>query len=104
MKNEIIQILKVEPGKSPVFTEIENTLEAMQEVVGGSIEKVDPWGGDVALICNEEGLLTGLTPNRLILDGTGRVFDVICGTFFSLFGTSKQRTFYEFAKNVWRYV
>lgn len=82
MKNEIIQILKVEPGKAPVFTEIENTLEAMQEVVGGYIEMVDPWGGDVALICNEEGLLNGLTPNRLILDGTGRVFDVICGTFF----------------------
>lgn len=43
MKNEKIQILKVEPGKSPVFTEIENTL---------------------------------------VLDGTGRVFDIICGTFF----------------------
>lgn len=82
MKNEIIQILKVEPGKSPVFTEIENTLEAMQEVVGGHIEKVDPWGGDVALICNEESRIKCQRPNRLILDGTGRVFDVICGTFF----------------------
>lgn len=82
MKNETIQILKVEPGKSPVFTEIENTLEAMQEVVGGYIEKVDPWGGDVALICNEEGRAKGLRPNRLILDGTGRVFDIIHGTYF----------------------
>ena len=82
MKNEKIQILKVEPGKSPVFTEIENSVEAMQEMVGGFIQKVDPWGGDVALICNEDGRLLGLPPNRVIFDSTGHVFDIIHGTYF----------------------
>lgn len=37
--NEKITVLLVEPGKYPKPIEIEDTLEAMQEVVGGDIEE-----------------------------------------------------------------
>ena len=47
---------------------------AMQELVGGHIEVIDYQGA--CLICNEDGKLLGLEPNRRI----GQ--DVIVGTFF----------------------
>ena len=41
-----------------------NTLKAMQELVGGHIEIVDYQGA--CLVCNEEGKLLGLEPNRRV--------------------------------------
>lgn len=41
--NEKITVLLVEPGKYPKPIEIEDTLEAMQEVVGGDIEEYMLW-------------------------------------------------------------
>lgn len=49
-------------GKAPEIVEIENTLEAMQKVVGGYIELVPVRTGCV-MICNEEGRMTGLPYN-----------------------------------------
>ena len=46
--------------------EIDDTLEAMQKVVGGDIEKYMPFDDDVAIICNEEGKVNGLPPNRAV--------------------------------------
>ena len=46
--------------------EIDDTLEAMQGVVGGDIEEYMPFEDEVAIICNEEGKVNGLTPNRAI--------------------------------------
>ena len=80
--SEKIMVCTVRPGEEPVMEEIEDTLEAMQRLVGGYIEVVKPWGNDIALICNEEGKLQNLTPNRVILRNAGRPFDLICGTFF----------------------
>ena len=34
------------------------------------------------IVCNEEGKLLGLTPNRLLKDSRGVPYDVVCGTFF----------------------
>ena len=34
MKEDAIQVLKVEPGKAPKIVTIPNTLEAMQQMVG----------------------------------------------------------------------
>lgn len=61
-----ISILLVEPNKYPKMIEIDDTLEAMQTVVGGDIEEYMPFEDEVAIVCHEEGKLIGLPPNRAI--------------------------------------
>lgn len=61
-----ITVLLVEPNKYPKIIEIDDTLEAMQGVVGGDIEEYMPFGDEVAIICNEEGKMLGETLNRAI--------------------------------------
>ena len=77
-----MRILLVEPGKVPRPAEIEDSLEAMQAVVGGSIQAVYPFEEPVALVCNEEGKCLGLPLNRVLRLGSGEIYDVIAGTFF----------------------
>lgn len=50
---------KDDPGE---IREIENTLEAFQEIVGGYIE-TQPVDDDILMIVNEEGKLLSLLPN-----------------------------------------
>ena len=72
-----MKILLVEPGKVPRPAEIAPSLEAMQKVVGGSIEAVYPFDEPVALICNEEGKLLGLPLNRSLRHpDTGAIYDI----------------------------
>ena len=52
MRDEIT-VLKVEPGKPPEVVSMANTLQAMQEMVGGYIEIVPL--DDACLVCNDEG-------------------------------------------------
>jgi hypothetical protein len=77
----MIKIVVVEPGKLPYKKEIPDTLEAKQKIVGGWIEVVTMGettnGNRLCIVCNEEGKLQGLEPNRLI-----RGFDMMVGTFF----------------------
>ena len=61
-----ISVLLVEPNKYPKMIEIDDTLESMQEVVGGDIEEYMPFEDEVAIVCHEEGKLIGLPPNRAI--------------------------------------
>ena len=61
-----ISVLLVEPNKYPKMGEIDDTLEAMQEVVGGDIEEYMPFEDEVAIVCHEEGKLIGLPPNRAV--------------------------------------
>lgn len=75
-------VLTVEPGKVPEAKEISGSLKEMQSIVGGFIQAIYPFEDEVALICNEESLLLGLTPNRALKDDNGNIYDVICGTFF----------------------
>ncbi len=76
MKEEKLRCLLVEPYELPKEIEIENTLEAKQKLVGGYIEctylQNDP---DVVIICNEEGKINGMKPNRDI------GHDIIFGPF-----------------------
>ena len=51
-----------EPGKSGEVREIENTLEALQKIVGGYIETVTLLS-DLVIICNEEGRILNLPYN-----------------------------------------
>lgn len=78
-----ISILLVEPNKYPKMIEIDDTLEAMQTVVGGDIEEYMPFEDEVAIICNEEGKITGMAPNRAVYEENSReMLDIICGKFF----------------------
>lgn len=72
-----IRVLLVEPLQRPRLVTIPHTLEKLQELVGGTIQAVYPWDDKVALICNDEGKLNGMKPNRILED-----YDLICGPFF----------------------
>ena len=72
-----MNVLVVEPGYLPYEKEI-NGLEEMQAVVGGWIEAIYPSEEEVAIVCNEEGMINGLPFNRRVPGGYGGVF----GTFF----------------------
>ena len=71
-----MDVLIVEPEKTPHMASINGDLESLQKVVGGYIEAVYPYNDPVALVCNEEGKLIGLPLNRKIED-----HDIIAGTF-----------------------
>ena len=77
-----MKVLVIEPMETPVVKEIDSSLEAMQEIVGGYIQALFPFDEPVALVCNEEGKLHGLPLNRALRDDAGNVYDVISGTFF----------------------
>ena len=76
-----MNVLVVEPGYLPYEKEIQDGtdhLEQMQAIVGGLIEPIYPYLEEVAIVCNEEGLINGLPFNRSVPGGYGGVF----GTFF----------------------
>ena len=78
-----MRILLVEPGKSPKEADIGSSLQDMQDIVGGLIQAIYPFEEAVALICNEEGKLLGLPPNRFLCHPeSGEPYDIVCGTFF----------------------
>lgn len=80
-KNKM-KILVIEPFQVPKVKEIEKTLEAMQKVVGDFFQVIYPFDDSIALICNEEGKSLGLPQNRALRDENGKVYDIVCGTFF----------------------
>ena len=78
-----MNVLLVPPLEPPRAAELDNTLEAMQQAVGGPIQAVYPFEEPVALICHEEGKLVGLPLNRCLrLEDTGEIYDIVAGTFF----------------------
>ena len=54
-----------EPGKGWKVAEIENTLEALQQGVGGKLEAVT-LASDACILCNEEDRLLGMPYNITI--------------------------------------
>ena len=77
-----MKILIIEPEKAPYTKSINGTLKEMQSIVGGTIQVLYPFPEEVALVCNDEGKLTGLPANRGLFDESGELYDIICGTFF----------------------
>ena len=71
-----MDVLIVEPEKSPRMANITGDLNSLQQVVGGYIEAVYPYDDPVAIVCHEEGKLIGLPLNRKLED-----YDIIAGTF-----------------------
>lgn len=81
MKEPMIRVLKVEPHKPPEVVTLKNELSALQEAVSvgaayvGLIEIIS-LDDDTCILCNEEGKLIGLEPNRRF------GYDILCGTFY----------------------
>ena len=89
-----MKILVVEPSKSPYIKEIDGSLESMQNVVGGLIQAIYPFDNtEIALICNDEGKLMNLPPNRILYDRNGKIYDIIAGTFFICSAPSNSENF-----------
>lgn len=98
--NEKITVLLVEPGKYPKPIEIEDTLEAMQEVVGGDIEEYMPFDDEVAIICNEEGKMNGSELNRAVYSKDKQILDVIAGKFFVAYAPFESESFLSMPKDL----
>ena len=77
-----MRVLVVEPEHRPEVKEIDGSLKSMQEIVGGYIQAIYPFDDPVALVVNEESKLLNLPANRGLKDENGRIYDIVCGTFF----------------------
>ena len=81
MKEKEIKVLKVEPGKAPEVVFLKNELHELQKAVSigapdvGLIEIIDI-NDEVCILCNEEGKLLGLEPNRRFRK------DILVGVFY----------------------
>ncbi len=81
MKEKEIKVLMVEPKKEPVVTTLQNELESLQAAVSigasyvGYIEIIGI-DDNICILCNEEGKLINLEPNRRFYD------DILCGVFY----------------------
>lgn len=88
-----IEVIMVEPGKIAKITTIDDSLESMQNIVGGLIEEYMPFEDDVAIICNEEGKMMSLPPSRAICDNKDQVMDIIAGPFFMAYAPIESEKF-----------
>lgn len=78
-----MQVLQINPGRSPKVVTIDGSLKSMQKLVGGFIQAIYPFADPVAIVCNDEAKLMGMEPNRALRHPeTGEVYDIICGPFF----------------------
>ena len=77
-----MRVLVVEPMKRPEIREIDGTLEAMQQLVGGTIQALYPFSDLVAIVANDDAKILGMMPNRGLRDDAGKLYDILCGTFF----------------------
>ena len=81
MKEKEIKVLKVEPGKAPEVVFLKNKLHELQKAVSigapstGLIEIIE-LNNEACILCNEEGKLLNLEPNRRFHN------DIIVGTFY----------------------
>lgn len=82
-KEKTVRVLYVEPMKTPVVKDVKADLTTYQQMVGGLIQLVYPFSENVGVVCNDEGKLLNLPPNRFLRDeNTGKPYDVLCGNFF----------------------
>lgn len=87
-KEKVIKVLKVAPKEKPEVVELANDLDSLQKAVSigmegqGLIEIVE-LDENTCILCNEEGKVLNLVPNRRL--GS----DVLCGVFY-VTGQNKQ--------------
>ena len=87
--NGKLRVIVCRPDEMAEVIEIDDSLDAMQALVGGLIEEYDPFYSEsdpryenVMLVCNEEGKFMQMPPSRAITDENGVLLDVIAGPFF----------------------
>jgi len=78
-----MRVLLVGEKQEPKVLSILHSLAVFQELVGGTIEIVEPFDDDVVLICNENARCDGKPVNRIINEHLD-----VCGDFF-LCGSSE---------------
>ena len=98
--SEKISVILIEPDKYPKVIEIEDTLEAMQETVGGYIEEYMPFDDEVAIVCNEEGKMNGAELNRAIYSNDKEILDIIAGKFFIAYAPIESESFLSMPKDL----
>lgn len=76
-----LHVLLVRPMCLPREVTLEGSLESLQASVGGMIQCVYPFDAPVGIVCNDEGKLLGLPPNRPLRGADGQVYDILCGNF-----------------------
>ena len=80
---EKIKVLAVRPMEKPEVVEIEKSLDGYYSLLEcDCIQAVYPWGDPVALVCDDEGKLSGKMLNRALKGPDGKVYDVVAGNFF----------------------
>lgn len=92
-KRTTINVLLCKAGKRAEMVEMEDSLEAMQKMVGGMIEEYMPFEDEVALVCNDEGKMLGMPLNRAIEGEDGKIMDVIAGDFFICYAPIESEKF-----------
>ena len=80
--------------------EIEDSLEAMQQLVGGDIEEYMPFDDEVAIVCNEEGKIRGEELNRAIYGQDKQMLDIIAGKFFVCYAPIESESFLSMPKEL----
>ena len=96
-----MKVIIVKPFTNPYVANIKGDLESMQKIVGGYIEAVYPFDDEeIALVCNEEGKINGLMPNRFLLDRNNGICDFICGDFFLCYAPSDSENFESMPDNL----
>lgn len=72
-----MKAIRKKPGAQPEIIEVDNTLAALQQEVGGYIETVTI-ASDAVVICNEEGVLLGMPYNCrfVVVDFVGTILVV----------------------------
>lgn len=83
MNENTIRVLVIEPGKEIEERTVPNTLEALQELVGGRIEVIT-LTGYTALIVDEEGKLKGKDVCRTFFTHSGIKVDELAGTLVAV--------------------
>lgn len=97
-----ISVLLIEPERYPRMITIADTLEAMQELVGGHIEAYMPFSDNVAIICNDSGKVNGLPMNRAVYadDQKEKMIDIICGSFFMAYAPDTSEEFLSLPEEI----
>lgn len=66
MKQDNVKVLLVEVARKPRIVTINNSVQALKELVGEHLEFEYPWKDPVTLVCDDQGWLNGKYPNRML--------------------------------------
>lgn len=94
-ENRKIKVVLLEPLKMARVVEIDASINAMQEIVGGLIEAIYPFNDNVCLVCNDEGKINGMPLNRAVCDDNGNILDIIAGRLLSVAAVAKASAAYQ---------